>query len=104
MYAKISHFTITEKVITRPLLEAFNQALGDNFSVILNYSGFLDWIAFISRTTVDRLPAAGAAVPECPQLRVTNADFAECNGDYLYSYSLRVSWAPDRPVYVHTDR
>ena len=49
-------------------------------------------------------PAAGAAVPECPQLRVTNADFAECNGDYLYSYSLRVSWAPDRPVYVHTDR
>lgn len=43
-------------------------------------------------------------MPECPQLKVTNADFAECNGDYLYSYSLRVSWAPDRPVYVHTDR
>ena len=43
-------------------------------------------------------------MPKCPLLKVSNADFADCNGDYLYSYSLSVSWAPDRPVYVHTDK
>ena len=43
-------------------------------------------------------------VPKCPLLKVTNADFADCNGEYLYSYSQRVSWAPNRPVFVHREK
>ena len=35
---------------------------------------------------------------------MTNADFADCNGDYLFTEDLRVSWAPDRPVYINTDK
>ena len=43
-------------------------------------------------------------VPRCPVLRVSNADFADCNGDYVFSRSLSVDWAPDRPVFINTDK
>ena len=43
-------------------------------------------------------------MPKCPFLRVTNADFASSDGDYVYSFSLKVSWAPDRPVYRHKEK
>ena len=46
----------------------------------------------------------GNNVPKCPVVIVKNADFADCNGEYRYSYSLKVDWAPDRPVYIHKDK
>ena len=39
----------------------------------------------------------------CPGLRVQNAEYANCNGEYEES-TLRVSWAPERPVFKHTER
>ena len=36
----------------------------------------------------------------CPQLIVSGANFAKCNGKYELSNS-SVSWAPERPVYKH---
>ena len=39
----------------------------------------------------------------CPVLTVTNADFADCNGDYSVTEE-RVAWAADRPVYAHADK
>ena len=39
----------------------------------------------------------------CPVLTVTNADFANCNGDYSVTEE-RVTWAADRPVYAHADK
>ena len=38
----------------------------------------------------------------CPVLTVTNADFADCNGDYSVTEK-RVAWAADRPVYALAD-
>ena len=39
----------------------------------------------------------------CPVLTVTNANFADCNGDYSVTEE-RVAWAGDRPVYAHADK
>ena len=39
----------------------------------------------------------------CPVLTVSNAEFADCNGDYSVTEEV-VSWAPDRPVYANTDK
>jgi len=39
----------------------------------------------------------------CPVLTVTNADFADCNGDYSVTEET-VTWATDRPVYAHADK
>ena len=36
-------------------------------------------------------------------LSVSNADFADCNGDYSVSEE-RVAWAQDRPVYQHSSK
>ena len=39
----------------------------------------------------------------CPSLTVQKAEYANCNGDYEES-TVRVSWAPERPVFRHRDR
>ena len=39
----------------------------------------------------------------CPELRVTRADYASCNGVYSLHNS-SVSWAPDTPVYKHKSK
>ena len=39
----------------------------------------------------------------CPVVKVTNADFADCNGDYSVTEE-RVAWAADRPVYAHAEK
>ena len=39
----------------------------------------------------------------CPELRVQNAEYANCNGEYEES-KVRVSWAPERAVFRHKDR
>ena len=45
----------------------------------------------------------GLSSVTCPVLTVTNADFADCNGDYSVTGE-RVAWAGDRPVYAHADK
>ena len=39
----------------------------------------------------------------CPNVEVTNADYADCDGEYELVDD-RVSWAPDRPVYKHVNK
>ena len=39
----------------------------------------------------------------CPELKVQNAEYANCNGEYVET-EVRVSWAPDRPVFKHKDK
>ena len=39
----------------------------------------------------------------CPVLRVSNADFANSNGDYSVTEE-RVAWSADRPVYANADK
>ena len=45
----------------------------------------------------------GLPTVSCPVVRVSNADFADCNGDYSLTEE-RVAWAPDRPVYQHLSK
>ena len=40
----------------------------------------------------------------CPELTVQNAEYADCNGDYEETRAVRVSWAPERPVFRHKER
>lgn len=40
----------------------------------------------------------------CPRLEVSRADYADCSGEYQLQPGLAVAWAPNRPVYTHTDR
>ena len=39
----------------------------------------------------------------CPELTVKNAEYADCNGEYEET-EVRVSWAPERPVFKHKTR
>ena len=41
---------------------------------------------------------------ECPDIVVSNADFAKCNGLYSLEPSLHVSWAPQTPVFKHESK
>ena len=50
-----------------------------------------------------QLLLAGPPPVTCPVLTVTNADLADCNGDYSVTEE-RVAWAGDRPVYAHADK
>ena len=43
--------------------------------------------------------ASNFTVPSCSTLKVTNADYADGNGQYEYLPAVRSPWAPDRPVY-----
>ena len=40
----------------------------------------------------------------CPRLEVSKADYADCSGEYQLQPGLAVAWAPNRPVYTHTDK
>ena len=48
--------------------------------------------------------SAGAASLLCPRVRVSNAEYADCDGEYKQTSGVRVNWAPERTVYKHTDK
>ena len=42
---------------------------------------------------------------KCPVIEVENApEYTKCNGVYIINSNISVSWAPDQPVYKHTER
>ena len=44
-----------------------------------------------------------SAVVRCPDIKVSQADYANCNGVFSLT-NTSVTWAPDRPVYKHRTR
>ena len=47
--------------------------------------------------------AVASASVRCPDIRVSQADYANCNGVFSLT-NTSVTWAPDRPVYKHRTR
>ena len=37
-------------------------------------------------------------------MSVSNAEYADCDGEYKQTSGVRVNWAPERTVYKHTDK